>query len=302
MNRLAIAALTLALTAAACTNSSADTTTTELAPTTSVTPLTTLVPPPTTTTTLPPTTTTQPPVTNECVVGANTTVTPYTQGCETLTLPILAGADVDPEAVSELADRMFNMLAERPDLTAAIIAQGVEARVIGADERLTDLPEYVDLYELYPGTDWDRTGRSFPGTELVPYVAGGEENLLCWEDDRYQGEDMFIRDMALAIRRFGMFVADPSTSARIEQAYATAIAQGLWRNTLAEINSDSYWAEGVQSYFDANLEEPDDRPPNSSHNQVDTRDELRVYDRDLYLIAQSVFGDTEWRPCAAETS
>ena len=286
----------LAIAATACTPSADDaTTSTSTMP---PTPLTTLAPLATTsTTTIAPTTTTTAPVpTNDCVVGSRTSIDGYTQGCDVLGFEILAADTVDPQAIVQLADRMYNMLIERPDLTAAMVDGGVNARVIGRSQRLPSLPEFEDLYDLYPGTDWNRAARSFPGTDLIPFVAGAEENLLCLDGDRYAGEDAFMRDMALAIRRFGMFQADPGLSARIEQAYGTAIALGLWVNTLAEINSDEYWAEGVQSYFDTNLEEPDDRPPNSSHNQVDTRDELRTYDPTLHDIARTVFGDTEWRP------
>ncbi len=296
---LLIAAIGL-LVLAACTDQSEPTSTTASTSTTTVAPLTTLAPQ-STTTTLPPTTTTttEPLPTNDCVVGSETDVEGYTQGCSVLGFEIRAGEDVAPEAVTAMADHVYEMLVLRPDLTAAMLEQDVGFRVIGQDQRLTSLPEYGDLYDLYPGTDWARAARAFPGTDLIPYVAGAEENLLCLADDRYEGEDNFMRDLALAIRRFGLFVADPLTSELIDQAYGTAIAQGLWVNTLAEINSDEYWAEGVQSFFDANLEEPEDRPPNSSHNHVDTRDELRLYDPTLHDLVWSVFGDNEWRPCAA---
>lgn len=288
--------IALGIAAAACTGTSA--TPTSTTSTTAPAPVTTLAPPSTSTTIVETTTTTTtvPRPTNDCVVSARTAVEGYTQGCDVLGMEILAGEAVDPTAIEQVADRIYNMLIERPDLNAALIAAGVNARVIGSDQRLPSLPEFADVYDLYPGTDWTRVARSFPGTDVIPIVAGGEENLLCFADDRYAGEDPFIRDMAMAIRRLAMFSVDPATSARIEQAYGTAIAQGLWVNTLAEIDSDQYWVEGVQSYFDINLEEPDDRPPNASHNQVDTRAELKTYDPRLYDIARSVFGDTEWRP------
>lgn len=300
MSRIKVIALFLAGSAivAACTAGSGETPTTA-APTTTVAPVTTLATTTTSsTTTLPPTTTTTTMAlpTNDCVVGPNTSVEPYTQGCTVLGIEILAGEDVESAALDQMADRIFNMLLARPDLQAAINEAGVDARIMAQGQRITTLPEFEELFDLYPGTFWDRRGRSFPGTDLVPYVAGAEENLLCFEDDFYAGEDQFVRDMALAIRRFGMFTADPQTNARIEQAYGTAIAKGLWVNTLAEIDSNNYWQEGVQSYFDVNLEEPDDRPPNSSHNDVDTRQELRAYDTTLWEIAVSVFGDTDWRP------
>jgi len=302
MSRTRALAFVLALVAvaAACTNSSENTSTTST-PTTTVPPVTTLAATSTTTssaTTVPATTTTTtvPLPTNDCVVAPNASVDGHTQGCTVLDIDLLAGEDVDSSALVQMSDRIYNMLIARPDLQGAINAAGIEGRGMGAAQRITELPEFVDLYDFYPGTDWDRRGRSYPGIDLIPFIAGAEENLLCFEKDFYVGEDAFIRDFALTIRRFGMAVADPQTDARIEQAYGTAIAKGLWVNTLAEIDSDNYWQEGVQSFFDLNLEEPEDRPPNSSHNHVDTRQELRAYDTTLWEIAISVFGDTDWRP------
>lgn len=288
--------IALVVLATACTTTSAETTTTS---TTASTPLTTLTPQTTTSTstTLPQATTTTVPLPqNKCVVGSRTAVEEYTQGCDIFGIEILAGEEIDPAAIDQLADRIFNMLIARPDLRNALVEADLGARIIGQSQRLPNLPEFEDVYDLYPGTDWNRAARSFPGTDLIPFVAGAEENLLCLDSDRYEGEDPFLRDMALAIRRFAMLPVDPLTNGTIDRAYGTAIAQGLWVNTVAEINSDEYWSEGVQSYFDLNLEEPDDRPPNSSHNHVDTRAELKAYDPTLYEIARSVFGDTPWRP------
>jgi hypothetical protein len=234
---------------------------------------------------------------NECVVGIETSVEGYTQGCTVLGIEILAPEDVEPSALTAAAERVYEMLLYRPDLIAAVIDHGLAGRIIDEDQRITDLPEFTDLYDQYPGFDWARRGRSFPGTELVPYFAGAEENLLCFDDDFYEGEDNFVRAFALTIKRFGIDTVDPATSLAINQAYGRAIAQGLWRNTLAEINADEYWMEGAQSYFDANLEDTaEDREPNSSHNAIDTRDELFDYDPALWTIAASVFGEGEWRP------
>ncbi len=289
------------LLAAACTaNESAEVVTS----TTVAAPVTTLPPPSTATTTSPATstsstttTTTTAPIDFSCDVTAMTTIEGYTQGCEVLGLTILAGEAVDPSAVGGAAERVFHMLAQRSDLQDALVGAGLSGRVIGEDQRITDLPEFTELYDQYPGTDWDRRGRSFPGTDLVPAFAGAEENLRCLEGDRYEGEDEFVRSFALTIKRFALEAVDPATVLAIEQAYGRAIAQGLWENTLAEINADEYWMEGTQSYFDANLEDTaEEREPNSEHNAVNSRIELEEYDGPLFAIAQSVYGDTEWRP------
>jgi len=303
MGRLLLPLLALAVLTAACTSSS---NAEVAASTSSIAPVTTLASTgeaqatttlAATTTATQTTPTTIPIPENECVVTANTSTEGYAQGCTVLAIRILAEEEVDPAAIDGQADRIFNMLMTRPDLITAIQESGIDGRVIPASSRITSVPDYANLYDDYPGTDWNRLGRSFPGTELLPFFAGAEENLLCSTEDRYEGEDIFVRTFALTIRRFALDAVDEGTSAAINQAYSRAIAAGLWKNTLAEINDDEYWMEGVQSYFDVNLEDAaEDREPNSSHNAVDTRDELAEYDPALWAIAQSVFGDTEWRP------
>ncbi|MEN8042139.1 MAG: hypothetical protein ABFR95_11610 [Actinomycetota bacterium] len=300
MSRIGAIAVTTALLAVACTPAEGAPTSTIPETLTTVAPVTTLAPPSTTTSTTVPavtTTTTAPLPENECEVAPITNNESYSQGCTVLGIKILAAEEVNPAAVDELADRTYNMLVQRPEYAAAISEYPIGIRVIGVDQQINKLPEFDEIYFHHPGTDWRRAGRSFPGTELIPYAAGAEENLLCSEDDRYVGEDMFLKDFAITIRRFAMGAVDEATSHAIEQAYGVAIAEGKWLNTLSEINSDQYWSEGVQSFFDANLENTEeDREPNSSHNHVNTRDELREYDRALWAIAVSVFGDTEWRP------
>ena len=300
MLRVAPLIATVALVGAACTSSSAEEppATTSTAATVTTLPPTTATDPPTTTgasTTT--TTTTAPPPDNECVVASVAAPEGYAQGCSVLGLTILAPEGTARAAVEQQADRIYHMLVSRPDLTAALLDASIAGRTIPAGTPITDLSEFADLYDQYPGTDWDRRGRSFPATELVPYFAAPEENLTCSEDDRNEGEDETIRSFALTIRRFALDTVDEGTARAIDQAYARAIAAGLWSNTLAEINADEYWMEGTQSFFDANIENlEEDRAPNSSHNEIDTREELRTYDPALWAIAESVYGDTEWRP------
>jgi hypothetical protein len=298
MSRYAAALIAIALLASACTQEEGDSPPTTVT-TSGIRPVVTLAPIASSTTTVPPTTTstTLPTPVNECEVKPTTVVEGYAQGCTVLGIDVLAFDEVGSNAINEVADRAYNMLVLRPEYATAIASFPIGIRVMGLDQRIMDLPEFDEIYFHHPGFDWRYLGRSFPGTEIIPYSAAAEENLLCSDEDRYVGEDAFIREFAITIRRFAMEATDPSTSEAIEQAYAVAIAEGKWRNTLAEINSEQYWAEGVQSYFDANLEDNgEERDPISSHNHVNTRAELRSYDRALFEIAASVFGATQWRP------
>ena len=287
--------VTAAVGIAACTSVGSGTTgtvTTTDPPATIATPTTTSTTTTTTstTTTTTTTTTTLPP--NDCVVEPRGGDDFYAQGCTVLGVRIKAAGSVDPAALVAAADRVYHLLVGRPDLAAAV-AGSIELAIVGADQVITDLPEFADLYTVYPGTDWRRLGRSFPGTDLIPTAAAAEENLLCLEEDRFAGEDMLVRDFSRTIRRFGLAVADEETDADIERAYGRAIASGLWRNTVAEVNSDQYWAEGTESFFDANNEAD---PPDETHNHVDTRLELRSYDPGLYRLLARVYGEGPWRP------
>ncbi|MGB5380520.1 MAG: hypothetical protein WBO25_05910 [Acidimicrobiia bacterium] len=254
---------------------------------------------PTTTTSVATTTTTVPEP--ECVVREiGTDEDFYRMTCEQSGITIAAADSITPDALEAAADRISALLAARPDLAAAVAASIDQVAIIGRDQRITALPEFEELYSTHPGTDWNRLGRSFPGTEEIPVAAGAEENLLCLESDRYEGEDMFVRDFGWTIRRFGIASVDPSLDRSIEDSYIRAIAADLWRNTVAEVNSDQYWAEGVQSFFDVNNEEKDEK--DQIHNQIDTRDELRTYDPLLYELLVETFGETEWRPeCGSDT-
>ncbi len=277
-------------TATATTFAPLATTSSTLSPTTTALPSTTTS---TTTTSTPTTTTTLPQPT--CVIeGIGTDDDFYRKTCEQHGIAIFAAESIDDRALEAAAARMAGLLAERPDLAGSVAVSIDGIAVIGQDQRITDLPEFEDVYKIHPGTDWHRLGRSFPGTEEIPVVAGSEENLLCLESDRFEGEDMFVRDFGWTIRRFGIALVDHGLDHAIEAAYGRAIAADLWRNTVAEVNSDMYWAEGVQSFFDANNEEIDEE--DQIHNHVDTRDELRAYDPLLYELLSQVFGETDWRP------
>jgi len=218
----------------------------------------------------------------------------YRRTCEQSGIDIVAADSVDDAALEAAATRMAVLFAKRPELAEAVARSIEHVAIIGKDQRITALPEFERIYYIMPGTDWRRLGRSFPGSEEIPVAAGAEENLLCLEKDRYRGEDMFLRDFGWTIRRFGLASIEPEIDRAIEDAYGRAIAADLWRHTIAEVNSDQYWAEGVQSFFDANNEATSDK--DEIHNQVDTRAELRSYDPGLYAILVDVFGETDWRP------
>ena len=252
---------------------------------------TTATPTTTTTTTTVPTTTTLPTVVVPPPENPGCEPVPDPDGshlrCRTLGLEIVASSGVDPDVLVAAAERVERLLS-LPGLAEAFVGRGVAIRILRADESILEVPGFEDLYRRYPGTDWRREGRWFPGTTDLPVVVGAEENLSCLEGDRFAGEDMLVKALAFAVRRFGLVEIAPELDRAIEVAYAAAVAAGRWRDTLAETNSDQWWGEGTQSYFGVNREAD---PPDSSHNAVDTPEELQRYDPDLFGLARRVWGE-----------
>ena len=72
-----------------------------------------------------------------------------------------------------------------------------------------------------------------------------------------------------------------------------AISEGKYKNTYAATNIWEYWAEGVQNWFNVNAEVP---VPDGKHNQINTREELKQYDPDLYELISNYFPETKSSP------
>lgn len=207
--------------------------------------------------------------------------------------PIVGSERVSDYALKEAAHLVNAMLAKRPDLRAAMIKSGSRLCVMAHDEYTTDLPEHQFLGrgpEKMGGVDakdfWDARARGLGGSETDPYCSCGEENLLGFPGDPYSTENILIHEFAHNIHLRGMVNVDPTFDQRLRDAYAKAMAQGLWKKTYASVNFHEYFAEGVQSWFDNNREN------DAEHNHVNTRAELLEYDPGLAALCREVFGDT----------
>ena len=207
-------------------------------------------------------------------------------------LPIVASGKVPDEALFQAKGIIDDMLAHRPAIRAELVALGRRVTVVSNREVITDIPEFRDIYEKHPGTDWNARVQAggLAGDEDAQTTAIWESNLLCDENDVYSHEDILVREFARTALSMGV-ERQPGGGEfrrRLEEAYREALDAGLWENTYAGANPDEYWAEGVQSWFGLN-----DRaiPANGAHNQINTRHELQAYDPTIANLVQEVFGD-----------
>ncbi|MHC4694806.1 MAG: hypothetical protein ACYS67_18890, partial [Planctomycetota bacterium] len=79
---------------------------------------------------------------------------------------------------------------------------------------------------------------------------------------------------------------------KARELYRVAKEKNLWAGTAAMNNRFKYFAEGVQSFFNAN------RIITSGKDRVNTREQLQEYDPDLALLIGDVFKHPErvdWR-------
>ena len=202
-------------------------------------------------------------------------------------IPILASREVSDDALIGARRIVRHMMSKSPELYEPLRHNKVRIAIIASDQSTTDIPEHRDLNSVLPETNWDQRTRGVGATRERPACSAGEENLLGLTGDRYRGENILVHEFAHTIAEMAIQERDPEFSTRLEAAYARAMEAGLWRGTYAARNAREYWAEGVQSWFDANLER---HVPDGNHNHVNTREELRAYDPALAALI------AEWLP------
>ena len=224
------------------------------------------------------------------------------------------GRQASDEAMLKANDTIRKMFAYRHDLLKALIADGVKLVVLGKDERISDLPEYRSLMKVKSFDPLSRTLDYSPETKLLIV---GEENVLANPRDPNVGDNQVIRIFAAAIYRVtGMRPEDPNWNnrgramqqyelrvkrldvkfdAKLKEIYEKATGDGKWKGTAAVHDHVAYWGEGVLAYFDAVGQ---DAAPNDAAHPIDTREALKDYDPDLYVLVNETMaydGHVDWR-------
>ncbi len=201
---------------------------------------------------------------------------------------ILILTSKQPEDAAILGARRLieGMLQSAPRLRQALADAGLRVTVMAANEFTTDVPEHSDLQ---PKQYWDRRARGLGATRENPVVSCGEENLLHFPGDPYEGESILIHEFAHSVHMVGMARISPGFEAELLDAYHSAKQAGLWDGAYAMTDHKEYFAEGTQSWFDCNAS------PNRYHNEIRTRKALKKYDPHLAKLLKQAYGDNDWR-------
>ncbi|XP_077989428.1 uncharacterized protein LOC144443759 [Glandiceps talaboti] len=195
-------------------------------------------------------------------------------------IPILSSYRVPDNALKRACYVVRFMMADRNDLRQQMYDKYGRVGIMAQSEVTLHIPEHAHLPAYF-----NQRARGLGGTLHIPISTGAEENVLCYTNDAYRAEDIFLHEFSHGVHKIAAVSADSTFEYRLRQAYNSARARGLWAGTYAMNTVDEYFAEGTQSYFDQNPS----HPTPGIHNHVNTRSELRSYDPTLYSLVEEVF-------------
>jgi alpha-glucosidase len=174
----------------------------------------------------------------------------------------------------------------------AMVKKHTRVTVMARYEGTTDVPEHAHL-AADTTLNWDLRARGLGGDLELPLTSCAEENLLAYQIDKYHAEDILIHEFAHSIHLIGIVQVDTTFNAKLERLLNQAVAKGKYANTYAKTDIAEYWAEGVQDWFNVNAEAP---KADGKHNQLNTREELKKYDPDLYDLISHYFSEFKVSP------
>jgi hypothetical protein len=208
------------------------------------------------------------------------------------------------------ADRIVrNMFRYRHDILKAIIDANVQLAIITPGRSPKEIPHVKRIRRK-----WFVKEQTLPAKKDPPFrFATPESNLLESASNPAPGQNLLIRDMALLTYYItGLRETDPEYDKRrhvqqyekgleridsrfdekVSKLYRKAKKQSLWSGTPAVKNRFNYFAEAVQSFFNAN------RIVISANHHINTREQLQAYDPDIALLVADIFKHPErvdWR-------
>ncbi len=209
----------------------------------------------------------------------------YKKYIEIKGVSLAASGEVADESLQRDYEIVTHMLAGRPDILQCMVDHDTHLIIIGRDQLYTDMPEYRDT----PNPAF--LNERVRGTGGLDVTSFGEENLLCLPTDRYDRESIAVHEFCHTIDA-ALEKLDSTWRNRLRQTFQHALSRGLWKNTYAGSNPAEYWAEACYTYFDCG------RANNWNHGPVARREQLKVYDPEVYELVKTTFNLSpaqDWR-------
>jgi len=210
-------------------------------------------------------------------------------------IPVISSERVRDEALLTAREIIVKMLSKRADVQKALVDKGARIMIVGENEGVCDLPEYEGMCNTPEARKfWNWRARGFGGSPESDYSCScGEENILGLAGDRYEGENILVHEFAHMYQIAGIPNAVPGFNDRLEALYQKNKDKGLWSNTYAMDNKEEYFAETVQSFYNTNRSS---EQTNGVHGPIDTREELKRYDPEMYKLLTEFFDPNQQLP------
>lgn len=213
----------------------------------------------------------------------------YTKYVDVNGLPLISSWRVPDSAFVAAHRTLYAMTSMLPEAVLdSMVARGTRVAIMARYEGTTDIPEHHYLVND-TALNWDLRARGLGGDLELPLTSCAEENILAYQIDKYHAEDILIHEFAHSIHLIGLMLAVPDFDGRLKQCYENAKAKGILAGTYRETDKEEYFAEAVQDWFNVNAEMPH---TDGKHNWCNTREELQVFDPDLYNLLAEYFPQT----------
>ncbi len=210
---------------------------------------------------------------------------------------VVAGSEkVSLHALREVGYLARKLLANRPDVMKDLCEKRkMFVAVMAYCELQPDLPDCRGM-SLW----WAYRAR---GLGSRP-VSCGEENVLSFEGDPWEGENIFIHEFAHGLQ--GIIAGrDEKFDARLRALYDEAKQSGRFRGYAIDGGVGEFWAEGVQAWFSCNgTIRPKSGGGQSSFEIIGpqgehvchlrTREQIKTHMPQYAKLLDESFGHNEW--------
>jgi len=203
----------------------------------------------------------------------------YTRYAAARGVPALATDAPADEALRRACMLLYD-LGQRPDILEVMLEEDIGLVVMAESETSADFPEFAA---------WGVPDSRARGLGGVPRGLCAEENVMCNRSvDRWRGESICVHEFAHTMHLGVYNKMESDFNSRVQAAFRAATSAGKYSNTYAASNATEYFGEGVQNWYNTNIESI---PANGVHNEINTRAEMEEYDPGLYEILAEVLPD-----------
>jgi hypothetical protein len=204
----------------------------------------------------------------------------HTRTALALGIPIVGSDEPSDESLTRACLIIADMASARDDVLQQLLEDNIYFIMIARTETTASTPEFRNS-----GVP-DSRARGLGG---LPAAVCSEENIMCdgYPEDRWAGESICVHEYAHTMQMGGYSRGIADFDTRLRAAYENILAENLYSNTYAASNRAEYFAEGVQNWYNTNIETRDGQP-NGVHNHINTRTEMQEYDPMLYELLEEI--------------